>query len=244
MRTEDNFSLAARARSAAQVLVVAAIMFVPTGLAIAGQPIAVTTFVAACLVLGFLLIRFDAIEEITFGPLKAKLQRRIDEAEALLVKIRESAVLAAEANISSLVRMGRWSGYDVMAVDAIRQKFVDLLGELGVDARKIHEVQNDWLRYNKFDYVMMITGGSTTPRNATPTEAEDWKRLRDIDNLPTPDALRRYLVGHGALTPSLDDLLNDYSEFVRTGKHPRLEVFASSMQSREPLTFTVDGDQT
>jgi hypothetical protein len=83
--------------------VVAPIAFASFGLSAA----AVFAFLGAVLLL--VLPKIDTVVEIAFGPLRAKLERKVEETEATLRELRSLALVLADPVMSSAVRLGRWN---------------------------------------------------------------------------------------------------------------------------------------
>src|SRR3546814_12663545 len=77
-----------------------------TALAWFHLPVAVIAMCAS--ILAALYGKASTLVEVSFGPLQAKLERDVSEAEKLVAKLRELAALQAKAAIGAAVRTGRW----------------------------------------------------------------------------------------------------------------------------------------
>src|SRR3546814_18060514 len=70
-------------------------------------PVAVIAMCAS--ILAALYGKASTLVEVSFGPLKAKLERDVSEAEKIVAKLRELAALKAKADSGASVRTDRWA---------------------------------------------------------------------------------------------------------------------------------------
>jgi len=222
---EMRHTLSVLAVAAFRVAVIAAIVLVPTSLVLLGQSLSLAALTLVCLVLAFLFTRFEAVEEIAIGPLRAKLQRRIDEAEVILSKLRDVAATMSEIALSTMVRSRYISGFSFEESDKIRTQIIGLLDDLGVDAERMRQVQFELTKDLSRDYVHAILGGHEVPAGASTEQIEEWKAMRRVWPLPTVEELKGFLSRVGALDDERRLLIEDYEQFIKTDTHRRLDVF-------------------
>src|SRR3546814_8364728 len=120
-----------------------------TALALFHLPVAVIPMCAS--ILEALYGKASTLVEVSFGPLKAKLERDVSEAEKLVAKLRELAALQAKAAIGAAVRTGRWANngegwiYDkVVALETA-------LRDMGVSDETLGDAQADFLAFTISD---------------------------------------------------------------------------------------------
>ena len=205
---------------------IAAITFLPISVAIYTQSVSLAGLLLVCLVLGVFLSRIDLIEEITIGPMKAKLQRRIDQAEDVLLSLQNVAATIAEISLSTMIRTGATGGFNKDESEGFRVRVVKLLHDIGVENSAVMAAQRELVGYLKWEYVWALTGRSGPPNGVTDEQFSSWKELTSGQTkLPTVGSIRSYLRSINALDEEATQLLNDYTHFMQTGNHRRPEVF-------------------
>ena len=54
--------------------------------------------------------RFETVEELSFGPLKAKLREKIEEVDKFIKPLNKLALTLSEVTLTHLMGEGRWGG--------------------------------------------------------------------------------------------------------------------------------------
>lgn len=191
-----------------------------------------------CFVLGLVLSKFDLIEEITVGPLTAKLQRRINEAEEVLKKLQNVAAAISEISLSTMIRTGRAGGFGFEESEKFRMRIVSLLREIGVGNDDVAATQRELTGYLKREYVYAIVGRSVPPIGISEEKIRAWNEIRDSHQIPTVGKVRSFLRSINALDEEAIELLDDYTYFEKHGDHRRPEVFFRLKQ--EPRRIVIN----
>ncbi len=86
--------------------------------------------------------RFETVEELPFGPLKAKLREKIEEVENFIVPLNEMALTLSEISLTQLMGGDRWDGIGLKEKFKAREKIDALLDNLNIeddDRSKIYD---------------------------------------------------------------------------------------------------------
>lgn len=157
----------------------------------------------------------------------AKTRDLVKKAEITLSELQELATILGRIQISLLVRQGRMSGYSEAEQQVYRKEIHDVLEKIGISREKQMDTLKEVIRFTKFDYVSKILGNSI-PKGLPSEKVTEWKELRRcLDNPPSISTLEVFLEENGILDEERRELLDDYSHYLETGEHRRLEVFDS-----------------
>lgn len=176
-----------------------------------------------------LATRFDAIEELSFGPLRARLSREVEEATETLKRVRELAHLTAASTLSLVKMSGRMGGYTDAEEDEIKRSMIALLKQLNLTDAEVEEALSRWHQVVEYDYVHFLLGGNIVPDGFTDQERREWSQLRDggIQNNPSPDVVEDYLARTSTLDEERKGLVEDYRHYVTHREHRRPRVWAA-----------------
>ncbi len=196
----------------------------------------------AAMISGLILMlgsRFELIEELSLGPLRAKLRQRIEETDTTLVAIRNLAALVASISLSLVKRSGRIGGYTDEEEEQIAKEVKGFLEQIDIDEANIDETFAEWHNAVGRDYVHFILGGNTIPDGGSPELFSEWEALRSrwFDNLPAPEELTGFLSKGGALTPEREEWIEDYRFYLERHGHRRPEVWEQRRDLAERLTI-------
>lgn len=183
-----------------------AFVFAITALSWFSLPTAVIAISATILVA--LQARASTLIEVSFGPLRAKLEREVTEAEKLVEKLREFAGLQAKAVISASTRVGRWGGAGEWAYDSVRE-MEQALRELGVSEDSLREARRDFVKFVVSDAGFSALGTNEMPRGLAPEGQTEWRAIRDKGLEKSPDEIEAFLRKWRALTPERERLIDD-----------------------------------
>jgi hypothetical protein len=151
-----------------------------TALAWFSIPAATVAIVASILVA--LQAKAGTLIEISFGPLKAKLEREVSEAERLVKQLREFASLQAKAIVSAGVRTGRWVSDDDWLYQNIRSLEASLR-EMGVGEEALKSFRGEFVLYAINDAGAMALGnGQIAVKNGKMLEQEWREALGEFPN--------------------------------------------------------------
>jgi hypothetical protein len=137
--------------------------------------------------------------------------------------------MAVQANLSLVMRSGRWGGFSVDEKERIRAASIAALDSLGVSKRDREEMFSEWHMVNRFDYVQLLLGRSTVPKEVQgklDLQAE-WSKLRGggFDGNPSSDVVEAFLRKAGMFDEEQQELLTDYRHYEKYGEHRRPDVW-------------------
>ena len=169
--------------------------------------------------------KFSEISASTSG-----VSATIREAKSKIAELQDLVEVMSEAQIYSLQSAGRWgSAHDDK--EYYFNRIISTMKESGLSDATIRDIrEKNWDRYIRFDYITSILGGSTIPHPVEPeynSIREEWKKLRDFCNQPTPEQLRAFLLKIGEEDPKKLALLDAFQKYCETLEHPNMEIWKS-----------------
>jgi hypothetical protein len=168
-----------------------------TALAWFSIPAAVIAIVAC--ILAALQAKAGTLIEISFGPLKAKLEREVTEAEQLVKQLRQFAALQAKAIVAAGVRTGRWSSES----DWLYHHVKDLeaaLREMGVSDEALKESRREFVTYAINDAGAMAIGQGQVPMKDGQYLEEEWRAALGEFPHRNADTIEAFLTRHGLMS--------------------------------------------
>ena len=168
--------------------------------------------------------RFETVEELSFGPLKAKLREKIEEVEKFIEPLNELALTLSEISLTLVMGEGRWDGLSYDERFRAREQIDALLDSLSITGEKRNRIYEKWNAYLESDHANKI---SERKNQYTDEFLERLGRLR-IDGLRVSPAAdyKSLFVSEGLLTPEIDALIQDldYFQHHRTVRRPAIWV--------------------
>jgi hypothetical protein len=207
---------------------VAAISAVAVGVFGMMDVMIVSALLAALLIIAGNADRIARIKAGTTG-FEAETRALIDKAIATIDQLRTVAKIAVQANLSLVMRSGRWGGFTHDEKERIRMASVAALDSLDVPKEEREEMFREWHMVNRFDYVHNLLGGNTIPVEIQekPDLQSEWKRLRNggFEANPASEVVEKFLRRAGMLGPERVELLEDYRHYERHGEHRRADAW-------------------
>src|SRR5882724_11742683 len=137
-------------RQAAVIGAAIVLLFVAAGMAlndkVAGGTLVATLFIAVVLI--HILPQLESFK--AFG-VEAKLRQRLNEADELLRKLRQSTLASAKLTYMTIGWGSRIGGPSQKEKQAISDEVEAVLADLGVDLSVIKGLKNDYLFFAEFD---------------------------------------------------------------------------------------------
>jgi hypothetical protein len=188
------------------------------------------SIMAVCTTILVLLYdKAGSLIELSFGPLKAKLERDVSEADKLVAKLREFAVLQARMLVSASVKTGRWpvtSDWTYVSAKSTEAALKDL----GVPAAGAKTILDDLIRYTVFDLSSAILGNQV-PLQLDLEGSATYHALRDRGLDITPSEVEDFLIKWNMMTPACEQRLGDMRWIIEHGDIRDREQF---LRSQEP----------
>jgi len=186
----------------------AKLAFIVAVTALAWFNVAAAILAVAATILVVIFDKAKDVVEISFGLLKAKIQRDISEAERLVGQLRDFSALQTKAILSAAVRSGRWGDesdwlfHHVKALEAS-------LAEMGAPADQVAAARQEFVNFTIADAGSSAMGGGHVAEKAGVLLEKEWRaalgRFPDRD----PNAIEVFLDTHGLMSPERRQLLDD-----------------------------------
>jgi hypothetical protein len=194
----------------------------------------VSGLLAAVLILAANADRISRLKASATG-FEAETRAIIDEARATIDQLRAVAKIAVQANLSLVMRSGRWGGFSFDEKESIRQASLHALDLLHIPKKEQEEMFGDWHKVNRFDYVHLLLGRHTVPKEVQGNlelQAE-WSKLRGggFDGNPPSVVVEEFLRKARMLDPERVELLEDYCYYENHGEHRRPDVWKRIVDS-------------
>ena len=192
-----------------------------------------------CIVSGIvamLATRFGDIAVLAFGPLRAELREKIEEADQTMQRLKELTATTAKAALDLIQSAGRWEALTDEHIDGLYNSYGTLLDDLKIDRGPIEAF---WHTVIEYDYILMATGGTTIPTGANAGEMERWEGLRrGIENRASPDEIRAFLNDTRYNANEREELVQDLEHYRQHREHRRPDVWADRKRYyvNNPLT--------
>lgn len=177
-----------------------------TALAAFSIPVAIVALGAT--ILTALHDKAGGLVELSFGPLKAKLERDISEAEKLVAKLRQLTMIQAKAAISTGVRSGRWSDESGWLYDQVRALEL-AMRDIGLNDDQLREARADFVLYTISDAGNAAMGRGRIPMHLGQGVESEWRSALEGGLDKDANKIEAFLRKWGQLTPERSNLLDD-----------------------------------
>lgn len=203
----------------------------------AGGDTGLSALVAACGAFVTVMAKFEAIIELSFGPLKARMAESVMEANATTEQLRDVALTSAKSAITSLMAESFLGSLGFRSRFDMHEQILRQLRETGATEEQIKDADEYWTCGLHIIYSRAIQSQleEIKKRDGTPRETQeelarlvkDLRDLIDMDlwSVPSPSIFRRIITERGLMTAEIDEWISDYEHFSRTGEIRRLELF-------------------
>ena len=173
-----------------------AFVIATTTLAYFNLPVAL--FSVGVVVLVALYDKADSLIEISFGPLKAKLERNISESERLLSGLRSLALAQSKAVVAAASFTGRFATDDAWIFHAAKD-VENGLKAIGASESELIEARSSLVKLMLRDLGATATNGSCLPSILGEEAINEWQQFRRNGKLSDPDFVEEWLSRHSVL---------------------------------------------
>jgi hypothetical protein len=179
--------------------------------------------IAGAISLAFLNI--DKIQRFKGAGFEAEMKKTIEEANATIEQLRNVAATSAETTLTTLMADSFFDGTTLETRLSLHDRLISNLEEIGVSKAQIENSDAMWKRgvgiiYHRGIGALLkgITSKQVLDEFQVLLKFEDWKA-------PSSNDMRQFIEQKGLMKPEIDELLNDYREFEKTGILRRRDVF-------------------
>jgi len=203
-------------------------------------PSATVWAVVVCGAFVIFMSKIEIIQELSLGPLKAKMKEQIRETDATLKQLKEISVVSSEATLTNLMADSFMGGMKFEKRLELHDKIIDSLRGIGVNQDKIDKVESDWKKGISIIYDRTIQYAIEQRKNPfeinpeAPEEARkaghEIEELLDFKNwvAPTPQQIRSVLEKYNIKSSQAEEWIKDYDHFLKTGEIRNKEKFIRS----------------
>lgn len=203
--------------------IVICLITLPSILAFRKNNTGAATVAGAC-GLAAVLVCIPQVQSLEFGPLKAEMRAKIEEANATLVQLRGLASNLARVSVLSVVEQGNFDGPRYETLYAIKEDLEQQLMALHTSQDEVRDVLKPLNPRIQLAFGIQIQSAALDGRENTPV----WKSLYTC----TSAAMKGLLVqGFQACfdtasisSPDLEKMLKELAEFQLTGHVARLDA--------------------
>jgi hypothetical protein len=177
----------------------------------------------------------DRFQSLTFSPttgIQMTARQAIQEVQVSIGQLRKLAASLAGGNFNELAFSGQvFVGMSTHEKFRLHDEMVARLQELGVGDADIKKTQHLWI-YLYCDILegMIVYRVKPYPNSEVVNEALQLPNEADMDGLPSPDTLRKWVSSKSAKDPKIEEFLQEYDNVWTTGtmKNPDLIPFGAS----------------
>lgn len=179
----------------------------------------------------------DKIQKFKGAGFEAEMKRAVAEANATIKQLREVASTSSEVILTDLMSGSFFDGITLETRLNLHDKVIQNLKEIGASKKQIDKADDMWRRGIGIIFhrgIRCALEGRKTPHQ-TNMDAE--KHIQDASRefnkllkfeewkAATPNEMRKFIEEKNAMNSDVDELLKDYSEFLKSGELRRRDVF-------------------
>ncbi|MFY2508842.1 hypothetical protein ACN3E9_11265 [Vibrio pectenicida] len=188
-----------------------------------------------------LLSKLNDIAELSFGPLKARMNDKINEATATIAQLNKLSVTLSDATLTDLMASNFMGGASIEKKLVIHDNIISTLNDIGIEPTEINQVEESWIKGISVIYVQIIQNhieGRTKPStiNINITEAQKLasQALKDMSDfstwsVPTPQQIKNVIARHSISSVEASEWLDDYDHFLEHNEIRNKKRFVNPM---------------
>lgn len=181
--------------------------------------------------------RLDQMTELSFGPLRARMREKIEEADETLERLRETAATMSKASLGHMMASSFWAGLSLAQRFKLHDEVISNLRTLGASETQVEEADKIWKGGIPVIYTRAIgnalRGAKSSEDRISPTDEQQALAVKidemsDLDDnwrVATSEEIRRLLEDAGELTTPVKKWVDDYHHFEETGEIRDLDQF-------------------
>lgn len=208
------------------VIVLLAIAVAPVLFAVAGYRAAGgLLLIALIVVLLATNVSADRIEELTLGPLRAKLREKISEVNQLSSQLKDALKLMLTLAVTSGMRTGRFAHEQGRLHKQVFEQVKAIADNAKFESTELDDILSDFFKYVEVDMCQLIIGSRAF---GDPQSEEMRKKIKDRENTSFEERLtlmRSLAEREDADKNELEEWLKDYAELTERRRLRRPEVW-------------------
>lgn len=181
--------------------------------------------------------KIAVIDELSLGPLRAKMREKIREADASIKQLREISAVSSEVTLTNLMADTFMDGISLEKRLELHDKIIDSLKKIGVSKDQIAEADSNWRKGISVIYQRIIRHIVEQRKKAeeinleAPKDAikagQEIEEMLDFRNwrAPTPQQISSVLKKYNIKSPGAEECIKYYDHFLKTGEIGNKERF-------------------
>lgn len=204
-------------------IILACLVIFPTILVARYKNNAGATVVTSAIGLAAVLVFVPQIQSLSFGPLKAEMQKKITEAQDTIEDMKILAGSLAQVSVLSVVDQGDLGGPRYQTLYAIREKLLRQMTKLKLDKDKINSILHPLDSRIELAFGITIEDSiGSNPKNMQ-DQAPFLACAKLLKNEESNEKVQICLEKVSSLPPELDHIFLDLKDFVQTSHIKRLD---------------------
>ena len=192
--------------------------------------------VAGAIFLSFLHI--DKIQRFKGAGFEAEMRQAVEEANATVHQLRDVATTSTKATLTTLMAssFGFQNGMNLSSKLDLHDKLISDLKKIGASEQQIEHADEMWRKGVSVIFHRGILKAIKKTSQINPDVAEQVKAVSeefqeflnfDTWCTATPEEMKSFINDKGVMNPDIEELLEDYSIFVKTGTYRRRKIFVA-----------------
>jgi len=194
--------------------------------------VTVAILIIVTVLLTFLQSKADSLIELSFGPLKAKLEKTVSESEKLITGLRKLSLAQSKALVSAAAHTGRFATDDAWIFHAAKDIEAGLKA-IGATEIELAQSRSDLVRLTLRDLGACATNGGQVPIQLGEQAVSEWQKFRGTPDLLNPQFIETWLQKYNALGQEQRVVLEAMRYLINFGDIRNEEQFLLSKQNTE-----------
>lgn len=184
-----------------------------------------------------IISKFDCLVEFSLGPITAKMNQKIEEADVILKKLQNIALVSSEATLTDLMAGSFMGSMTLKQRMILHDKVVQALKDIGIDDKRILLAEERWRKGISVIFCRAIHWRVELRKDPHHVNLEapkpnkeagqELKNLSDFSNWtePSPEKIKEVLKKYSLSLPEVDQWVDDYAYFLEHNVIRDLDAF-------------------
>jgi len=189
--------------------------------------------------------RFNELVEFSLGPLKARMNEKINQTEKILEQLRKIGTSVSGTVLTSIMTENFWGGTTFRKKKELHDKIINMLEEIGVNEKEIHEADYDWRKGMSVIYHRGITWRVKLRKNSNTVNLEapesNKSAGKELDLLldfktwsaPSPSKIKDTLNKYQINIEEVNSLVKDYEWFLNNNEVRNIDLLIKDTEKNK-----------
>lgn len=200
-----------------------------------GKPTEMSLIIlAGAIAISFLNI--DRIQKFKGAGFEAEMKQAVEQVHATVDQLRTLAAASAESTLTSLMADNFFDGTTLNTRLDLHDRLIQSLKEIGVSSERIEDVDEKWRKgvgviyHRGIRHLLKKLQNENTNSDPDSTLQKATNEFQDLLKFetweaPSSIAMREFINSRNLMTGEINELLNDYQQFERSGQITRRDIF-------------------